>query len=571
MISRRRNVFNAGISLFLALSLLLAAIPLSARDSVIPSVACGDNHILALQDDGTVWAWGVNNCGQVGNGKADFKGGPINVLTGAKKIFAYGGSSFAIKDNGKVWGWGKNWKATTAYVPGNDTYLQGYGNDQRVPVEIEGLADIDSISVAYPTALALTNDGKVIDWSARSEVGILDGASSTNQTRLWNVTDAKAIAAGNGHALVIKKDGTVWGWGDNDQGQLGNGEVTNARVVLPRQVSNLNNIVAIAAGYKYSMALRYDGTVWAWGDNSRGQMGTGIGNSPLITPEKIKDLSNIAAISAGSYHALALDRSGMVWAWGDNSYGQLGTSNDHFKAGVKPDYCREFTDVKAISAGGWISAAVKDDDSIWNWGRNGWGQLNGGSSAEVIAPVRVKGLVVGVPVEGITLDRYVLELTKKTSPVKLNYKMIPSMASNTKVTWESGNKGIAEVDSNGVITPKAIGDCIVTAKTADGGFTAVCKVTIGVPVSSIKLNHSNLTLTLGGPSAKLVPTVSPITAMNKAVQWVSTNSKVATVDINGIVRPVGIGVTKIIIKSSDSTVSAQCNVNVVPKPAPKRK
>ncbi|ETR72349.1 MAG: Regulator of chromosome condensation, RCC1 [Candidatus Magnetoglobus multicellularis str. Araruama] len=128
------------------------------------------------------------------------------------------------------------------------------------------------------------------------------------------------IAAGPYHSLVLKEDGTVWAWGLNNNGQLGDG--TTANISKPVQVSGLSHVTMLTAGY-HSLSLKEDGTVWAWGYNNWGQLGDGT-TINRYRPVQVSDLSNVIMISAGEYHSLALKGDGSVWAWGYNGHGELG-------------------------------------------------------------------------------------------------------------------------------------------------------------------------------------------------------------------------------------------------------
>jgi hypothetical protein len=132
-----------------------------------------------------------------------------------------------------------------------------------------------------------------------------------------------AIACGSDHALALKQDGTVWAWGRNTNGLLGDG-TTNHRT-LPTQVTGLTSIVALACNNTHNLALKADGTVWVWGNNTYGQLGLGtVDNGPHPVPTMIPGLNGVVSVSAGSMHSLALRYDGAVRAWGSNTYGQLG-------------------------------------------------------------------------------------------------------------------------------------------------------------------------------------------------------------------------------------------------------
>ena len=136
--------------------------------------------------------------------------------------------------------------------------------------------------------------------------------------KIGSDTDWTAIAAGSGHSLALKSDGTLWAWGDNSYGQLGDGTTDNK--IIPTKVGSNTDWTAIAAGSGHSLALKSDG-IWSWGDNSYGQLGDGTTDNKII-PTKVGLDTSWKAIASGSYHSLAL-KTGTLWAWGDNTYGQI--------------------------------------------------------------------------------------------------------------------------------------------------------------------------------------------------------------------------------------------------------
>jgi len=184
----------------------------------------------------------------------------------------------------------------------------------------------------------------------------------------------------------LKTDGTVWAWGDNYSGQLGDGTTTERRT--PVQVSGLTDVIAVTGGEGHGLALRADGTLWAWGDNYSGQLGDGT-TTERRTPVQVSGLTDVIAVAAGGYHSLAVKTDGTLWTWGDNWSGQLGDGTTTER--ITPVQILGLTDVIAIAAGWEHSLALKSDGTVWAWGLNDEGRLGDGTSDGRTSPVQVKG------------------------------------------------------------------------------------------------------------------------------------------------------------------------------------
>jgi len=174
-----------------------------------------------------------------------------------------------------------------------------------------------------------------------------------------------AIAGGMSHSLALKTDGTVWAWGDNASGQLGLGADT-AQQGTPKKIPDLTSVTAVAAGYDFSLALRYDGKVWAWGG--------GVSQ----TPAEVPGLENIVAISAGQTDCLALRTDGRVFQW---------------TLGEQPHQVQKLQNIVAIDAGGGHFLAVTRQGDAWSWGANFAGQLGDGTTADRDVPQKISGLM----------------------------------------------------------------------------------------------------------------------------------------------------------------------------------
>lgn len=202
-------------------------------------------------------------------------------------------------------------------------------------------------SLTSNRTMALQSDGTVWMW------GDIRIAPPMLVEGLTNVT---AIATSYGYSLALKSDGTVWAWGRNDSGQLGIGSESQGDHPTPVRVTGLSDVVAISAGVGHSLALKSDGTIWKWGDH-------------VTTPQPVPLLTGVTAIAAGLQHDLALTADGSVWAWGTNHYGQLGNGTTSDAESPTPSRIQNLSNVVQISSYFDSNLALKDDGTVWGWGR----------------------------------------------------------------------------------------------------------------------------------------------------------------------------------------------------------
>jgi alpha-tubulin suppressor-like RCC1 family protein len=210
--------------------------------------------------------------------------------------------------------------------------------------------------------------------------------------------EPKGVGTGDNHSVALASNGFVYAWGNNSNGELGDGTWTSHK--SPAAVSTISNVVAVAAGSYHSLALEAGGLVYSWGDNLRGQLGDGTSidkNSPV----QVSSLTNVVAIAAGENHSLALEDDGTVWAWGYNADGQIGDGTTTQRTSpVEVFEVSDLTDVVAIGAGRTHSLAVKSDGTVWSWGDDFYSQLGDGATTDRTTPIQVTGLSGIVAVEG---------------------------------------------------------------------------------------------------------------------------------------------------------------------------
>lgn len=196
----------------------------------------------------------------------------------------------------------------------------------------------------------------------------------------WNL-----VSGGNGHTIAIKKDGTLWGWGGANVGQLGDGSTKNKN--YPLQIDSTTTWLDIEAGIAHTIAIKADGTLWGWGyNNTDGRVG--VGGQIVLKPTRIGTDNDWKTISAGGYHTLAIKKNGTLWAWGSNEFGQLGT-NAISGYTYNPTKIGKDSNWIAVSAGAYFSIGLKRDSTIWTWGYNKWYQLGDGSDVDKNYPVKI--------------------------------------------------------------------------------------------------------------------------------------------------------------------------------------
>jgi alpha-tubulin suppressor-like RCC1 family protein len=288
----------------------------------VRGVAAGQRHTLAARKDGTIWAFGDNTAGQLGNGTTDPAYSPVQVtgLASATAVAAGWDHSLALRADGTVWAWGGDYAGQLG---------DGQTTTERTPVQVPGLANIIAIAAGHTSSFAIGADGTLWAWGGNEWGQLGDGSETSHLTPEPVLTAVSAVSAGEVHTLAVRSDGTVWAWGNDSYDQLGfvPPDPANPAQLVPAQVAGIAGATGVAAGYTHSLAVLGDGSVLAWGDNTYGQLGNGSSGEITPTPAPVTGLSGITAVAAGWVHSLALAGNGHVYAWGSNFYGQLGTGS----------------------------------------------------------------------------------------------------------------------------------------------------------------------------------------------------------------------------------------------------
>ena len=390
--------------ILIAAGMLLAgsiAQAIAQTTTVTPMVAGGDSHSLILKSDGTVWACGKNDHGQLGNSYTTGRSIPSQVLGGTQgsehlsgiiSVAAGDAHSLALTEDGHVLAWGDN---------ADGQLGNGVTTDSWTPVQVKGpngvgaLSGIKEVAAGGSHSLALTSDGRVYAWGNNNngQLGINSTTDRSTPVQIGGfAVPVKHISAGWRHSLAVDTGDIAWAWGDNDYGQLGTNDAPTDHHVAVKVWGGpylsvdgyLGGVANVAAGDYHSLALMNGGSARGWGSGGAGQIGDGT-TLRHYTPVNV-NMTGINALVAGGAHSLAL-RNGAVYAWGANADGQLG--NGTITSSSNPAPIQGLTGITTLSGGGSHSLAVKNDGTVWAWGLGDNGRLGNDSTVDQSAPVQV--------------------------------------------------------------------------------------------------------------------------------------------------------------------------------------
>ena len=388
----------------------------TTTDLLFRQVAAGGYHTVGVKTDGTLWSWGNNSWGQLGDGTTSNKSTPVQVGTASdwQLVVAGYGHTIATKTDGTLWAWG-----------GNSYYQLGDGTAENKsnPVQVGTGSDWQSVVAGEFHTMAIKTDGTLWAWGNNSSGQLGDGTTTSKSSplQIGTATNWQSVAARYRHTVAVKTDGTLWVWGDNYRGQLGDGtEVDKYSPVQigtasdwhsvaagsshtaavktdgtlwawggnagsPVQVGSATDWDSVAAGYWHTVAVKTDGSLWSWGNYSSGQLGDGT--TYRISPVRIDTASNWQSVAARYYHTMAIKTDGTLWVWGNNSSGQLGDGTQVDK--YSPVQIGTASDWHSVAAGFYHTMAIRTDGTLWAWGYNYHGQLGDGTTTNKSSPVQI--------------------------------------------------------------------------------------------------------------------------------------------------------------------------------------
>ena len=340
---------------------------------------CTSNFTFYLLEDGTVYSCGNNAYGQLGLNDTTNRSTPTLIsLNNVKDISC--GSSYTIflLNDGTVYGCGRNGSGQLGL---NDT------TNRSTPTKIS-LTNVKDIACGDDYTIFLLSDGTVYGCGGNSSgqlgLELNNTDNSVTPTLISGINNVKSIACGYNHTIFLLNDGTAYGCGDNEYGQLGLNDTNNR--TIPTLISGINNVKSVSCGKNDTLFLLNDGTVYSCGWNGSGQLGLGLNDKTnRTTPILISGINNVKSIACGSSHTLFLLNDRTVYSCGNNDYGQLGL-NDKIQR-TTPTKISTITNVKNVSCGNAHTLFILNDGTVYSCGNNFYGQLGLGNTTSPILPI----------------------------------------------------------------------------------------------------------------------------------------------------------------------------------------
>ncbi len=492
--------------------------------SQTPQIAAGANHSLALKSDGSLWAWGGNDSGQLGNGTTTNNSSPLRIDDGYTSISAGYAQSFGVKtDNTNTqtyWGWGNNQQGQ---------YGEGTTLSNLQPLEINNNYSVIAAGISH--TLAIHADGSLWSWG-RNGYGQLGDGTRTDNFTPTQVPDTAtctgpylAITVGYSHSVALQDDGTgdnagtVCVWGYNWAGQVGDDTTLDSlepKMIDVGPAGTPIRIKAIAAGGSHTLVLGTDDTVWAWGSNQNGQLGDATLVNKLV-PTKVPALA-ASAIAAGYAHSAALFKSatlttnGGLYTWGGNAYGQLGdgtrTDNNKPKLIGTALYSTLATGLRHNLA------ILKSDNSVWTWGSNASGQIGDGTTTDSLVP---KKIVTG----------YTSDISAPTVPTGLSILSTSSDGTQVTLAWNAATDNI-DVTAYKVYLAGALVATLGVVTTYTGTASSTSQYTVAACDAAANCSEQSEGV-YGSPLTTTGPTISLGAGWNLLGNSYNTPFQVASV------------------------------------------
>jgi alpha-tubulin suppressor-like RCC1 family protein len=386
-----------------------------------PQITAGDTHTLVVSRDGTIWGFGSNGWGYLGDNSTTPRSLPVRAVgvTGIKDVAAGYLHSLAVGLDGRVYSFGTNSSGQQG-----DGATNGY---RTVPWPVPAVTNAVAVAAGQNHSLALTNTGEVFAWGANGSgqlgLGFASSTPSPTPTLIPGLSGIVGIAAGESHSLAWTTSGALYAWGNNGNGRLGDNSTTQR--TSPVLITGISGVAEVAAGRYHTIARTTSGQLFTWGRNGQGQLGLGNTTDRWI-PTQVTALSGVQAIGAGHNHTLASTAT-TTYVWGQNNSSQVG--DGQAPTNRTAPFALGIVGASVQLTGGSVhSVALDASGAVWTWGGNGAGQLgNGAMPGATPSPISGEGQIFGAspPVANPSSGWYETErtvtLTSRTPGATIRY------------------------------------------------------------------------------------------------------------------------------------------------------
>jgi len=333
-----------------------------------------------------LWVWGANAFGQLGDNTATDRSTPVTTLSGGanwKQLACGNGHTAAIKTDGTLWAWG----AGNNGQRGDDA-----GSNRLTPVTtFAGETNWKQVACGGYHTAAIKTDGTLWTWGRNLYGNLGDNTTTTRFTPVTTFaggTDWKQVAGAFYHTAAIKTDGTLWTWGRNSYGQLGNNTTSTDRRTPVTTFAGGTNWKQVAGGYGHTAAIKTDGTLWTWGSGGNGRLGDNTTTQRIIPITTFAGGTNWKQVACGNDHTAAIKTDGTLWTWGANAFGTLGDNTTTTRFTPVTTFAGG-TNWKQVAGAFYHTAAIKTDGTLWTWGGGfaNFGQLGNNTTTDRSIPV----------------------------------------------------------------------------------------------------------------------------------------------------------------------------------------
>jgi alpha-tubulin suppressor-like RCC1 family protein len=330
-----------------------------------------------------LWLWGANGLGQLGNNTTTSRSSPVQTVAGGAnwRQVVSGSHTAAIKTDGTLWLWGGN---------SNGQLGDNSSTNKSSPVQtVSGGTNWKQVACGDLNTAAIKTDGTLWLWG-RNDFGILGDNTNTRRSSpvqtVAGGTNWKQVEFGNVHTAAIKTDGTLWSWGFNSDGRVGDNTVT-VRSSPVQTISAGTNWKQVSCGAGHSAAIKTDGTLWLWGAGGDGRLGNNTTTSRSSPVQTVSGGTNWKLVSGGGYHTSAIKTDGTLWSWGLNAYGVTGDNTGTSRSSPVQTVSGG-TNWQQVACGNLHTASIKTDGTLWMMGLPTSGQLGNNTTAFVLSPVQ---------------------------------------------------------------------------------------------------------------------------------------------------------------------------------------